>query len=120
MKIMIVDDSASMRMIVIDILRQLGFMNLQEAGNGQEALEKIRAEPVDFVISDWRMPVMSGIDLLRSVRADDALKHIPFLMMTAEVQKENIVQAVQSGVSSYIAKPFTADVFRQKLNEIFP
>jgi two-component system chemotaxis response regulator CheY len=104
---------------VKNILKQLGFTNLEEAENGQDALNKLRAEPYGFVVSDWNMPVMMGIDLLRSIRADEALKHIPVLMVTAEAQKENLMEAIQAGVSNYIVKPFTAETMQEKINKIF-
>ncbi|MGH7230376.1 MAG: chemotaxis response regulator CheY [Nitrospiraceae bacterium] len=119
MKIMVVDDMSTMRRIVKNIFKQLGFQNIEEAENGQEALTKIRADRYGFVVSDWNMPVMSGIELLKAIRADGALKDIPVLMVTAEAQKDNIVEAVQAGVSNYIVKPFTAEVLQEKMNKIF-
>ena len=119
MKIMVVDDMSTMRRIVKNIFKQLGFQNIEEAENGQEALTKIRADRYGFVVSDWNMPVMSGIELLRAIRADGVLKDIPVLMVTAEAQKDNIVEAVQAGVSNYIVKPFTAEVLQEKMNKIF-
>jgi two-component system, chemotaxis family, chemotaxis protein CheY len=119
MKIMVVDDMSTMRRIVKNIFKQLGFQNIEEAENGQEALAKIRADRYGFVVSDWNMPVMSGIELLKAIRADGALKDIPVLMVTAEAQKDNIIEAVQAGVSNYIVKPFTAEVLQEKMNKIF-
>ncbi len=119
MKILVVDDMSTMRRIVKNILKQLGFANLEEAENGQEALTKLRAERYGFVVSDWNMPVMAGIDLLRAIRADETLKHIPVLMVTAEGQKENLVEAIQAGVSNYIVKPFTAETLQEKIGKIF-
>ena len=119
MKILAVDDMSTMRRIVKNIMKQLGFANVEEAENGQEALDKLRAESFGFVISDWNMPVMTGIDLLRAIRADDKLKAIPVLMLTAEAQKQNLVEAIQAGVSNYIVKPFTAEVLQEKMNKIF-
>jgi two-component system chemotaxis response regulator CheY len=119
MKILVVDDMSTMRRIVKNIMKQLGFANVEEAENGQEALDKLRAEPFQFVISDWNMPVMTGIELLRAIRADDKLKAIPVLMVTAEAQKENLAEAIQAGVSNYIVKPFTAEVLQEKMNKIF-
>ncbi|WP_447972139.1 chemotaxis response regulator CheY [Nitrospira sp. Kam-Ns4a] len=119
MKIMVVDDMSTMRRIVKNILKQLGFANVEEAENGQEALAKMRADRFNFVVSDWNMPVMSGIELLRAIRADGELKDIPVLMVTAEAQKENIIEAVQAGVSNYIVKPFTAETLQEKMNKIF-
>lgn len=119
MKILVVDDMSTMRRIVKNILKQLGYTNVEEAENGKEALEKMRAERFGFVVSDWNMPVMSGIELLKSIRADGALKDIPVLMVTAEAQKENIIEAVQAGVSNYIVKPFTAETLQEKMEKIF-
>jgi len=119
MKILVVDDMSTMRRIVKNIMKQLGFANVEEAENGQDALEKLRAESFGFIIADWNMPVMTGIDLLRAIRADDKLKAIPVLMVTAEAQKENLMEAIQAGVSNYIVKPFTAEVIQEKMNKIF-
>lgn len=119
MKILVVDDMSTMRRIVKNILKQLGFNNLEEAENGQEALSKLKAETYGFVVSDWNMPVMMGIDMLRAIRADESLKKIPVLMVTAEAQKENLMEAVQAGVSNYVVKPFTAETMQEKINKIF-
>lgn len=119
MKIMVVDDMSTMRRIVKNLLKQLGFANVDEAENGQEALIKLRADKFGFVVSDWNMPVMSGIELLRAIRADEGLKAIPVLMVTAEAQKENIIEAVQAGVSNYVVKPFTAETLQEKMVKIF-
>ncbi|HET6675564.1 MAG TPA: chemotaxis response regulator CheY [Nitrospiraceae bacterium] len=119
MKVLVVDDMSTMRRIVKNILKQLGFTNLEEAENGQDALGKLNADNYGFVVSDWNMPVMMGIDLLRAIRADEKLKHIPVLMVTAEAQKENLMEAIQAGVSNYIVKPFTAETMQEKINKIF-
>ncbi len=119
MKILVVDDFSTMRRIVKNILAQLDFSNVDEAEDGKVALAKLKTGGFEFVISDWNMPNMMGIDLLREVRADASLKQLPFLMVTAESQKENVVQAVQAGVSNYIVKPFTADTLETKLEMIF-
>lgn len=119
MTILIVDDMSTMRRIVRNILKQLGFNNVVEAENGKEALDKIRQGKFGFVVSDWNMPEMTGIDLLRAIRADASLKHIPVLMITAEAQKENLIEAVKAGVSNYIVKPFTAETLQDKMNKIF-
>ena len=119
MKILIVDDFSTMRRIIKNILRQLGFSNVQEADDGTTGLEKLQAEPFDFVILDWNMPKMTGIELLRTMRADPSLRHIPVLMVTAEAQKENVVEAVQAGVNNYIVKPFTADTMKEKIERVF-
>jgi len=120
LKVLVVDDMSTMRRIVKNVLKQIGFSDMVEAENGQDALNKLRAGG-DFglVVSDWNMPVMQGIDLLRAVRSDAELKHLPFLMVTAEAQKENIIEAVQAGVSNYVVKPFTAEALQGKLEKIF-
>ncbi len=119
MKILVVDDMVTMRRIVKNILKQVGFANIDEAENGQEALQKLRADTFGFVVSDWNMPVMTGIEMLRAIRADDKLKAIPVLMVTAEAQQANLVEAIQAGVSNYIVKPFTAETMQDKLGKIF-
>lgn len=119
MRILVVDDFNTMRRIVKNILKQLGFENVGEAENGQEALEVLKKEKFDFVITDWNMPVMTGLDLLKAIKADAALKDIPVMMVTAEAQQQNIVEAVKSGAGNYIVKPFTAEVLEEKINKIF-
>lgn len=119
MKILVVDDMVTMRRIVKNILKQLGFVNVDEAENGQEALQKLRTDTYGFVISDWNMPVMTGIDMLREIRADEKLKSTPVLMVTAEAQQSNLIEAVQAGVSNYIVKPFTAETLQEKIAKIF-
>lgn len=119
MKILVVDDMVTMRRIVKNILKQLGFANVEEAENGQEALQKLRADTYGFVVSDWNMPVMTGIDMLRAIRSDEKLKATPVLMVTAEAQQSNLIEAVQAGVSNYIVKPFTAETMQEKIGKIF-
>jgi two-component system chemotaxis response regulator CheY len=120
LKILIVDDFPTMRKIVRQVLRQLGYENVQEAEDGESALRILRQKgDFQFVISDWNMPNVTGIELLKSVRSDPQLKGIPFLMVTAEADKENIVEAVKSGVSSYIVKPFNASTLKEKIEKIF-
>lgn len=119
MRILVVDDFNTMRRIVKNILKQLGFENVGEAENGQEALEVLKKEKFDFVITDWNMPVMNGLDLLKAIKADAALKDIPVMMVTAEAQQQNIVVAVKAGASNYIVKPFTAEVLEEKISKIF-
>ena len=119
MKVLVVDDMVTMRRIVKNILKQLGFGNVDEAENGQEALQKLKTDTFGFVVSDWNMPVMTGIDMLRAIRADDKLKAIPVLMVTAEAQQSNLIEAVQAGVSNYIVKPFTAETMQEKIAKIF-
>lgn len=119
MKVLVVDDMSTMRRIVKNVLRQIGFSDIVEAENGQDALTKLRAGGFGLVVSDWNMPVMQGIELLRAIRADPDLKTLPFLMVTAEAQKENLIEAVQAGVSNYVVKPFTAEVLQGKLEKVF-
>ena len=118
-KVLVVDDMSTMRRILKNVLKQIGFSNLVEAENGQDALNKLKVGDIGLIVSDWNMPVMQGIELLRTVRADAELKHLPFLMVTAEGQKENIIEAVQAGVSNYVVKPFTAEALQEKLEKIF-
>jgi two-component system, chemotaxis family, chemotaxis protein CheY len=117
--VLIVDDFATMRRIIKGVLKQLGFSNLIEAEDGDAALKELRKEKIGLIVSDWNMPNMTGLELLKAVRADNNLKSIPFLMVTAEGQKENVIQAVQAGVSNYIVKPFTPETFNAKLEKIF-
>jgi two-component system chemotaxis response regulator CheY len=119
MKILVVDDFSTMRRIVRNLLKELGFSNVEEAEDGIDALKKLRADTFDFVVSDWNMPNMTGIDLLREIRKDAALKHLPVLMVTAEAKKENIIEAAQAGASGYVVKPFTAITLDEKLKKIF-
>lgn len=117
-KVLVVDDFATMRRILKNILKQLGFTNITEADDGTTALEELRKNNYDLIISDWNMPKMTGLDLLKHVRSDDTLKEIPFLMVTAEAQKQNVIEAVQAGVSNYVVKPFTAEAISDKLKKI--
>ncbi len=119
MKILIVDDFATMRRIVKNILKQIGFSNIIEADDGSTALEILKSDKIDLVLCDWNMPKVSGLDMLKQMKADSELKDTPFLMITAEAQKQNIVEAVQAGVSNYIVKPFTADTISEKLKKVF-
>ncbi|MBI3604674.1 MAG: chemotaxis response regulator CheY [Nitrospirae bacterium] len=119
MKLLVVDDMSTMRRILKNALKQLGFVNIEEAEDGNSALVKLRAEKYDFVVSDWNMPNMTGLDLLKAIRQDPALKALPVLMVTAEAKKENIMEAIQSGVSNYIVKPFTAETLKEKIDKIF-
>ncbi len=118
MKILVVDDFSTMRRIVKNLLRELTYNESDEAENGQEALHKLRAGMFDFVITDWNMPVMNGLELLTEIRKDPTLKHLPVLMITAEAKKENIIAAAQAGASGYIVKPFTAANLEEKINKI--
>jgi two-component system chemotaxis response regulator CheY len=119
LKFLVVDDFSTMRRIVRNLLKELGFSNVDEAEDGVIALQKLRSGHYQFVITDWNMPNMTGIDLLKNIRADAELKSLPVLMITAEAKKENIIEAAQSGASGYIVKPFTAAVLEEKLNKIF-
>ncbi|MCG3721506.1 chemotaxis protein CheY [Vibrio cincinnatiensis] len=119
MKILIVDDFSTMRRIVKNLLRDLGFNNTQEADDGLTALPMLKKGGFDFVVTDWNMPGMQGIDLLRNIRADEELKHLPVLMITAEAKREQIIEAAQAGVNGYIVKPFTAATLKEKLEKIF-
>lgn len=118
--VLVVDDFSTMRRIMRNILRDLQFKTILEADDGNAALGVLQAHQVDLIVSDWNMPNMTGLELLKRVRADERLKDIPFLMVTAEAQKENILQAVQAKVSNYIVKPFTAATLSEKLAKIIP
>ncbi|GJL71865.1 MAG: two-component system response regulator [Nitrosomonas sp.] len=117
-KFLIVDDFSTMRRIVRNLLKELGFSNVEEAEDGAVALRKLQNGNYDFVVSDWNMPNMDGLTMLQNLRANEALKNIPVLMVTAEAKKENIVAAAQAGASGYIVKPFTAATLNEKLNKI--
>lgn len=119
MKFLVVDDFSTMRRIVRNLLKELGFANVHEAEDGVDALNKLGAGGFEFVVSDWNMPNMTGIELLRKIRADPNLKHLPVLMVTAEAKRENIIEAAQAGASGYIVKPFTAATLDEKLKKIF-
>ncbi len=119
MKILVVDDFATMRKIIKNILKKLGFQNIAEAEDGVSALEVLKKQEIDFIVSDWNMPNMSGLELLKAIRSDEALKDKPVLMVTAEAQKENIVEAVKAGVNNYVVKPFTPETMKEKIDKIF-
>ncbi len=119
MKILVVDDFSTMRRIIRNLLRDLGFTNTQEADDGQTALPMLKSGGFEFLITDWNMPGMTGIDLLKNVRADPELAALPVLMVTAEAKKEQIVEAAQAGVNGYVVKPFTAGVLEEKIAKIF-
>ena len=119
MKILIVDDFSTMRRIIKNLLRDLGFNNTQEADDGLTALPMLKGGGFDFLVTDWNMPGMQGIDLLKAVRADADLASLPVLMVTAEQKREQIVEAAQAGVNGYIVKPFTAQTLKEKLDKIF-
>ena len=117
--ILVVDDFPTMRRIVRTLLKELGFSNVEEAEDGREALAKLREGQFDLVVSDWNMPNLDGLEMLKQIRADDALKHLPVLMVTAEAKKENIIAAAKAGASGYVVKPFTAATLEEKLTKIF-
>lgn len=119
MKFLVVDDFSTMRRIVRNLLKELGFTNVDEAEDGQIALQKLQAGDIDFVVTDWNMPNMDGLTLLQTIRKTESLKHLPVLMITAEAKKENIIAAAQSGASGYIVKPFTGATLNEKLQKIF-
>lgn len=119
MKILVVDDFSTMRRIIKNLLRDLGFQNVSEADDGSTALPMLQNGDYDFVVTDWNMPGMQGIDLLREIRADENLANIPVLMVTAEAKREQIIAAAQAGVNGYIVKPFTAVTLKEKLDKIF-
>lgn len=118
-KILVVDDFPTMRRIIKNLLKDLGFENVDEAEDGVMGLEKLRNNNFDLVVSDWNMPNMDGLTMLKAIRADAALSKLPVLMVTAEAKKENIIAAAQAGASNYVVKPFTAAVLEEKLNKIF-
>ena len=120
MKVLVVDDFATMRRIVKNILRELDFREIYEAENGAAAVKILESQDVDLIVSDWNMPKMTGLELLKWVRSNEKTKDLPFLMVTAEAQKENVVEAVKAKVSNYIVKPFTAAVLAEKLAKILP
>ncbi|HHS83390.1 MAG TPA: chemotaxis protein CheY [Gammaproteobacteria bacterium] len=119
MKILVVDDFSTMRRIIKNLLRDLGFNNTSEADDGSTALPMLQNGSFDFLVTDWNMPGMTGIDLLKAVRADENLAHMPVLMVTAEQKREQIIEAAQAGVNGYIIKPFTAQTLKEKLDKIF-
>jgi two-component system, chemotaxis family, chemotaxis protein CheY len=118
-KFLVVDDFPTMRRIIRNLLKELGFNNVGEAEDGVAGLAKLKGGDFQFVVSDWNMPNMTGIDMLKQIRADEQLKHLPVLMVTAEAKKENIIAAAQAGASGYVVKPFTAATLDEKLKKIF-
>jgi len=117
-KVLVVDDFLTARRIMKNILKQIGFTNIVEAENGEEALKVLKKDGIDLVVSDWNMPVMDGLEMLKAIRADEDLKAITVLMVTAEAQKDNIVDAISAGVSEYIVKPYTAKTIEEKLQKL--
>jgi two-component system chemotaxis response regulator CheY len=120
MRILIVDDYSTMRRIVRNLLEQIGYQDVDEAENGASALEKLRSATYDLVISDWNMEPMTGIELLKELRADQKLKATPFILVTAEGKTDNVIAAKKAGVDNYIVKPFTAETLKAKINAVVP
>lgn len=119
LRYLVVDDFSTMRRIVRNLMKELGYTIVDEAEDGAVALQKLKSSTFDFVVTDWNMPNMDGLTLLQTIRADPALKHLPVLMITAEAKKENIIAAAQAGASGYIVKPFTAGTLGEKMAKIF-
>jgi len=119
MKVLVVDDFSTMRRILKNILKQIGYSDIEEAEDGNSALARLRQGGFGLVVSDWNMPNMTGLDLLKAIRADNALNNMPVLMVTAEAKKENVMDAIKAGVNNYVVKPFTADVLKDKIEKIF-
>ena len=119
MKILIVDDFSTMRRIIKNLLRDLGYTNTHEADDGNTALPLLKGGGFDFLVTDWNMPGMTGIDLLKEIRADEKLASLPTLMVTAEAKRDQIIEAAQAGVNGYVVKPFTAQVLKEKIDKIF-
>jgi len=118
-KILVVDDMSTMRRIIKNLLNQLGYKNIEEAEDGQIGLQKLRSSKFDFVVTDWNMPNMTGLEMVKEIRKDPKLKHLPILMVTAEAKKENVIMAIKAGVNNYIVKPFPAEVLKEKIEKIF-
>ena len=118
-KFLVVDDMATMRRIIKSLLTQLGYKNIDEAEDGKEALNKLKSQKYDFVITDWNMPNMTGLELVQEIRKDPELKHLPVLMVTAEAKKENVIAAIKAGVNNYVVKPFTAETLKEKIEKVW-
>jgi len=119
MKVLVVDDFSTMRRIIKNLLKQIGYVNIDEAEDGADAYSKIENGDYGFIISDWNMPNMDGLELLGKIRSNDKLKHLPLLMVTAEAEKEKVISAIQAGVNNYIVKPFTAEILKEKMDKVF-
>ncbi len=119
LKVLVVDNSTPMRRVIKGVLRQIGFKKIIEADDGSMALQELRKEKAGLIVSDWNMPKMNGLELLKAVRSDQDLKDIPFIMITAEVEKENVLEAIKAGVSGYITKPFTLETVSKKVKKVF-
>jgi two-component system, chemotaxis family, chemotaxis protein CheY len=120
MRFLIVDDSSTMRRIIINTLNKLGHQDVEEAGNGKEGLERLTMTAVDVIITDWNMPEMSGIEFIRAVRASASVRDVPVLMVTTNAAKNDIVEALKAGVNSYVVKPFTPETMREKIESVLP
>ena len=120
MRFLVVDDSSTMRRIIINTLNKLGYQEVLEAANGREGIERLTTSEIDLVITDWNMPEMNGIDFIRALRAIDTSKDMPILMVTTNAAKDDIVEALRAGVNSYIIKPFTTDTFKEKIEAVIP
>jgi len=118
-KILVVDDMSTMRRIIKNLLNQLGYKNIDEAEDGLAGLQKLKGDKYDFVVTDWNMPNMTGLEMVQEIRKDPNLKHLPILMVTAEAKKENVIMAIKAGVNNYIVKPFPAEVLKEKMEKIF-
>lgn len=118
MRVLIVDDSRTMRRIIINTLQKLGYKDCFEASNGREGIEQLAAQQVDIIITDWNMPEMSGVDFTRVVRANEQTKHVPVLMITANAAEDDIVEAMRAGVNNYVVKPFTPDTLKEKIDAV--
>jgi two-component system chemotaxis response regulator CheY len=120
MRFLIVDDSSTMRRIIINTLNKLGYQDVVEAGNGREGIEKLGMGPVDVILTDWNMPEMSGLDFVRSLRSLPSTKDTPVLMITTNAAKDDIIEALKVGVTSYVVKPFTPDTMKEKIEAVLP
>ncbi len=118
-KILVVDDFPTMRRILKNLFKQLGFDNVEEAEDGVQAYSKLKSGQFSFIVSDWNMPNMDGFELLKKVRSDDELRDMPFLMITAEAEKQKVIDAIKAGVNNYVVKPFTAEILKEKMDKIF-
>jgi two-component system, chemotaxis family, chemotaxis protein CheY len=116
MRFLVVDDSSTMRRIIINTLHKLGYTDCHEASNGREGVDRLAAAPIDFIITDWNMPEMSGVDFIRHVRANAETRHVPVVMVTTNAAQDDIVEALKAGVSNYVVKPFTADTIKEKID----
>ena len=119
LKVLVVDDFSTMRRIVKNLLKQIGYKNIDEAEDGVQALSKLQDGGYGLVVSDWNMPNMDGLEMLKAVRQNPAIKNIPVLMVTAEAEKEKVITAIQAGVNNYVVKPFTGEILKEKLDKIF-